>query len=384
MLRKTVLVMFGGVSAEHEVSVITGLQVLENLDYDRFDARVVYVRKDGLFYFYPRLTHRSQWTKVKPVLCSLGRDTRGAYVREDTMLGKKHYIQVAYLAFHGGNGEDGTVQGMLQMLGVPITSPAHEGSVIAMNKILMKQLLMDYEIPCVPGTAVFAREFKQNRLELLEHVKRSMGLPVIIKPAHLGSSIGINVARDEAALVAHLSAACLVDSEVLVERLLEDFVEFNVSVREHNGEIVCSEIERPKKQDEILSFADKYQREGGKKQQSAQGGMASLSRELPAKISEDLAKRIQAIAKRSFAVCRLGGMVRIDMMYVEKTDTLYVNEINTIPGSVAFYLWEASGIQFRDQISQSIEQAFVEQKERDQYRMEYETDIVEKFVSLKS
>lgn len=380
-MKKNIAVMFGGISAEHEVSVITGLQVLEKIDYAKFEVYAVYLNKDGLFYYYPLLTHRSLFQKIKPILCSFGRDKTGAYIREDNWRGKKHLIDGAYLAFHGGNGEDGSVQGMLEVLGIAHTSADHEGSVVAMNKNLMKQVLREKQIPCVKSTGIFAEQFRTDKDNVIKEILEGVGLPVIIKPAHLGSSIGINIAKDEAALIANLPAAVLVDNEILVEKLLEDFTEYNVSVRKFRGKIECSEIERPKKQDEILSFADKYEREGGKKQNATQGGMAGLARELPAKISEELRQKVISLAMRVFEECRLGGTARIDMLYENATGELYVNEINPIPGSVAFYLWEASGIQFQEQITQSIERAFEAKDEREAYRLEYETNIVEKFVN---
>jgi D-alanine-D-alanine ligase len=380
-MKKNIAVMFGGISAEHEVSVITGLQVLEKIDYEKFEVRAVYLNKDGLFYYYPLLTHRSLFQKIKPILCSFGRDKDGAYMQEDTWRGKKHHIDGAYLAFHGGNGEDGSIQGMMEVLGIAHTSSDHEGSVIAMNKNLMKQVLREKGIPCVKSVGVFAEEFKNDKDRVVKKILEGVGIPVIIKPAHLGSSIGINIAKDENSLIANLSAAALVDNEILVEKLLEEFTEYNVSVRKFNGKIECSEIERPKKQDEILSFADKYEREGGKKQTGTQGGMAGLARELPAKISEELGQKVYSLAKRVFEECRLGGTARIDMLFENKSGELFVNEINPIPGSVAFYLWEASGIQFQEQITQSLERAFEAKNEREAYRLEYETNIVEKFVN---
>ena len=207
-----------------------------------------------------------------------------------------------------------------------------------------------------------------------------MGYPMIIKPAHLGSSIGIQIARDRDALFTHLSAALQMDNEILIEKFMEGFVEYNVSVRVVDHHIICSEIERPRATDEILSFADKYQREGSKKQQRNIGGMANLARELPAKISPTLAERIRDTARRVFVACRLGGVVRIDMMYVPASDQLFVNEINPIPGSMSFYLWEASGVPFRTQITESLEQALRDGEERQSFNLEYDTDVVEKFI----
>lgn len=378
--RTPILIMFGGVSAEHEVSIISGLQVVEALDYDRYDPYVIHVRRNGVFYHLPQLTHRSQYLNIKAVPCVLGRDDRGGYIKADGILSKKIYIDVAYLAFHGGNGEDGAIQGMLESLNIPFSSADHEGSTIAMNKVLAKQVLKDKNISVVEGYQVFKSEFSDNSDQLLRSLEEHLGYPMIVKPSHLGSSIGIKVARDRDALFTHLSAALQMDREILVEKFMEGFIEYNVSVRVSDGHVICSEIERPRATDEILSFADKYQREGGKKQQRNIGGMANLARELPAKISPALADRIRETAKRVFVACRLGGVVRIDMMHVPSSDELFVNEVNPIPGSMSFYLWEASGVPFRKQITETLEQALKDGKERQSFNLDYDTDIVEKFV----
>jgi D-alanine-D-alanine ligase len=156
-----------------------------------------------------------------------------------------------------------------------------------------------------------------------------------------------------------------------------------------NGTLECSAIERPLKDtstsDEMLSFADKYQKGGGKKSSKTSGdaaaGMASLSREVPARISVELKNRIEDSAKRAYSACRLAGSPRIDFMYVPATDELYLTEINPIPGSLAFYLWEALGIPFQAQISDALEQAVVEQKSTESKRFDYTTDIVDTFCS---
>ena len=378
--RTPILIMFGGVSAEHEVSIITGLQVVEALDYDLYEPYVIYVRRNGVFCYLPRLTHRSQFLKVKALPCVLGVDDRGAYFKTERILSKKIYVDVAYLAFHGGNGEGGAIQGMLESLRIPFTSADHEGSAIAMNKVLAKQVLKDKNISVVEGYQVFKADFLSNSDQLSSSLEGYLGYPMIIKPAHLGSSIGIQIARDRDALFTHLSAALQMDNEILIEKFMEGFVEYNVSVRVVDHHIICSEIERPRATDEILSFADKYQREGSKKQQRNIGGMANLARELPAKISPTLAERIRDTARRVFVACRLGGVVRIDMMYVPASDQLFVNEINPIPGSMSFYLWEASGVPFRTQITESLEQALRDGEERQSFNLEYDTDVVEKFI----
>ncbi len=376
-MKKIVLIMFGGVSAEHEVSVVTGLQVAEQIDRTLYEPLVIYVDKSGTPFLLGDISSRKQFLKSARKQVTFGKDERGGFVKTEGLAGKKYYPYAAYFAFHGGSGEGGDMQGLCEAFDIPFSSPGQEGSVIAMNKKITKTLVSEAGVPVVPAVSVSARQIKENSKEASSFVIKEINLPVIIKPAHLGSSIGIKIARTETELEKFLIESSRVDSEILIEKLLDDFTEYNCSVRQVKDKLETSEIERPISHDEILSFADKYQR-GGKK--SGQGGMANLARELPAKISMETKNKIQSFAKKAFEACRLKGMVRIDFMET-KTGELYLSEINSIPGSMSFYLWEASGISFKEQISDLIEQSVLDFNTTKNSRLDYESDIIEKFVN---
>ncbi len=367
---KKVIILFGGVSAEHEVSVISGLQVVENIDRKLFTPYAIKLNKDGLFEYFENLNSKHDYLKIKPRIVNFGRDKNGAFFQASGLFKEKIYIDGAYLAFHGGNGESGQLQGFLETLGLPYTSPDVEASAVSMNKVIAKQVLAAYNIPTVPGVSICDDDVKKDVNMVVKKVK----LPVIIKPAHLGSSIGINIAKTVVELKKYLLEAAHYDSEILIEKLITNFNEYNVSVRSIADEIQTSEVEKPVSQDEILSFADKYQR-GGKKS----GGMASLNRELPAKISKDLEKTLKDLAIEVFKAIRAKGMVRIDFMVSGKD--IYVTEVNPIPGSMSYYLWEASGVSFKEQITDLINQALRDNEKRVSRRLDYKTDIVEKFVN---
>lgn len=374
---KKVGILFGGVSAEHEVSVITGLQVLEQIDRKAYEPYALYLTKQGVFK-YQNIKKRKDFNLNGGTTVTFGKDENGAFFSEGKAFGKKVYLDACYLAFHGGNGESGQVQGFLETLGIPYTSPDVEASVITMNKVLTKQVLTDNGINVVSGVSVFSSDIKDDIDKVVAKIKKETSFPVIVKPVHLGSSIGINIAKKEVELKKYLLEASHVDSEILVEKLLTNFVEYNCAVRMKGSDIETSEIERPINKDEILSFADKYQRGGNKKQ----SGMASLNRELPAKISKILKDRIEETAKKAFVACRCKGMVRIDFMAVS-SGKIYLTEINPIPGSMAFYLWEASGITFTQQISDLIEQSVLDWHDKSSLNLNYDSDIVEKFVNSK-
>lgn len=371
-----VLVLFGGQSAEHEVSIITGLQVAEQIDRNQFDVYVVYLDQSGIFRYQPGLVKRKQFSAKSNNIVSFGRDDKGSYFLTSSALrNNKQYVEAAYLAFHGGIGENGGMQGFMEALEIPFTSVSSEGAVLTMNKTLTKMMLKESSLPVAPGVAVLSANIQTNITAVINSTLTQLSLPVIIKPAHSGSSIGINVAKNNAELEKYLHAAALIDSEVVVEQYFNPIVEYNCSVKKVNGQIITSEIEKPKSKDEILSFADKYQR-GGKK--SGGDGMASLQRELPAKISDKLRDQIKETAKMAYLACRCKGLVRIDFMTHQ--DNLYITEINPIPGSVAFYLWEASGISFKEQITEAIEQAVIDYRTAKSLRLMHKSDIVEKFI----
>lgn len=368
---KNIIVLFGGRSAEHEVSVITGLQVLENIDRKKYTPYAIKLDKNNQFQYYDGLVSRKNYLEMHPQIVDFSRDNKGAYFETGKIIKKKIYVDTAYLAFHGGNGESGPIQGFLEILDIPYTSPNVESSSIAMNKQITKQIVKSYDISVVDGISVCDQDVKQNVDQVIKNLR--MKLPLIIKPVHLGSSIAINIAKTKVELKKYLLEAAQVDTEIVVEKLITNFEEYNISVRQINSQIITSEIEKPLSTDDILSFADKYQR-GGKKT----GGMASLQRDLPAKISSTIEKKIKSTAVDVFKAIRAKGLVRIDFMVVG--ETVYVTEVNPIPGSMSFYLWEASGVSFKQQITDLLEQAAKDTEIKKSKQLDYTTDIVEKFV----
>jgi D-alanine-D-alanine ligase len=376
-MKPTILVMFGGESAEHEVSVVTGLQALERVPRDRYEPVALYVDKSGVPFLLSGLTNRKQFLTAKREPITFGKDEKGGVVRTSGLMGKKIYPYSALLCFHGGTGEAGPIEGLLESVGIPHTGPSQESAVVTMNKSITRTVLKEGGVPVAPGLHVFSRDIGSDSEAVSRHVAQTIGLPVIVKPAHLGSSIGLAIAKSEVELEKALIEAAHMDSEIVVEKFFTKIVEYNISVRRLNGNIETSEIERPFSKDEILSFADKYER--GSKKTGNNAGMASLSREIPAQISQELRNQIIDNAKRAYAAARCTGVVRIDFMVAD--NTLYLIEPNPIPGSMAFYLWEASGIPFKTQIADAIEEAVRERKESDSRRLDYETDIIEKFVN---
>lgn len=375
-MQKDILIMFGGPSPEHEVSVVTGLQAMEKVDRTLYTPHTVFVDSTGAPFYCGVLTNRKEFKNCAKKPVRFGKDATGGYAQYG-LLGRKIRPYAAYMAFHGGVGEAGGWQGVFEALGIPHTGSTVEGSAIAMNKQASKVLAKDAGVTVVDGVSVQAGLTKQNVSKVRTSIIEQLGLPVIVKPAHFGSSIGITIAKTEHDVEKALLEAAHLDVETVVEKLLTNFTEYNCAVRETKNGLETSPVEKPVSQDEILSFADKYQRGSAKK--GGEAGMASLDREVPAKIFDSLRDRIQQTAKTVFTATRQTGMVRIDFMYVLDTDTLYLTEVNPVPGSMSFYLWEAAGISFKQQITDLIENAVVRQQDTDSRQYTYKSDIIEKF-----
>lgn len=373
-MKQNIVIIFGGISAEHDVSIITGLQVIENIDKDKYNIYPIYQTRNGAIYILPNLSTRKLFKNSTKYNVTFSSDNKGGYIEYKELFINKIYIDSAYLSFHGGNGENGSWQGLFSTLNIPITSSDIDGSVICMNKILMKVSLQSQCIPTLPYISIFSNEIKSDIDLCINQINSKFTYPIILKPAHLGSSIGISVCNDEIELKVGLLSAIQLDDELLIEPFKENFYELNISVRSNKGQIECSKIEKPMKKDIILSFDDKYK--GGSKKSGS--GMASLKRDLPANISIDLSQKIIDLAKRTYEVCRCEGIVRIDFMIVE--EEIYVTEINSIPGSVSYYLWEANAITFQDQITQSIEDSIYRKYQKNIKIIDHKSNIVDQFI----
>ncbi len=371
---KNILIFIGGKSPEHEVSVVTGLQVLENIDRGLYNPILIYVSKDGLFYEIKNAKDRRDFYKSEKILTYFSKEEFDVFVCNK--YGEKNKIYSAVNCLHGGGGENGFMAGFFESLSIPYSSTDVESSVLCMNKNLSKIFIKNFDknIDVVESVSVLSEDVRKNLPSCLESCK-SLGLPLIIKPVHLGSSIGIKVVESEIDLELNLMASSMIDNEILVEKFLPNIVEYNCSVKKENGEIVVSEIESPISKDQILSFSEKYQK-GGKK--SGGSGMASLPRNLPAKISPELEKEIKEKSASIYRILKCKGVVRIDFIY--SLGVLYFNEINPIPGSMAYYLWEVKGVSFKDQLTSNIEESVLHFNKNSRNDFVYKSDIIQKFI----
>ncbi len=384
-MKKQIGVIFGSRSCEREVAIISAVQLMRHMDREKYDVIPVYIDENGNWYtgekltdinaFKPFRAESSGVIKVFPDLSSGSgalltiRKGNGLFGREKIEMVAR--IDVYVVVMHGLNGEDGTLQGLLELANVPYTSTGVAGSALGMDKIMMKQFFRGADLPVLPGLWFTRSEYEQDCKAVTGRVEAEIGFPVFVKPANLGSSIGVSRADDQDTLKDSLELAFEYDRRVLVEKGLDKPIELNCSVAGYDQHIEASPIEMPINNDEFLDFRDKYLSSGGSK------GMASLHRILPAPIEEELKDRIQEMSREIFRMLDCKGVVRIDYMFDRNEEKLYITEINTIPGSLAFYLWENAGIPYRELIDRMIgyaEKAF-EDKNRANYA--YSSDILQ-------
>ena len=381
-MKLSVAVLFGSRSCEHDVSVITGIQALNALDPMQYDAFPVYIARDGAWYVGERLKDIQFYpafdpAKVKKVLPTADggklmlldpNEKRGLFQRSERVLAT---ADVALTAFHGMNGEDGTLQGMLELMDVPYTSSGVMGSSVGMDKIAMKQLFRGCGFPVLPDTWIDRAAWKKDKAACFEKIEAALPYPVYVKPANLGSSIGIKRANDRAGLEDALDVAASFDRRILIEKGVEKRREVNCSVLGYGGEVRASELEMPLGGEELVDFNDKY----GKRSKGGKG-MQSLARIIPAPIPEETAERIRALSLDIFRALDCKGVVRIDYLLDDADGGVYVGEINTIPGSLAFYLWEPLGLKFTQMLDEMIRHALTAAADRRESVFSYKSDIL--------
>ena len=386
---------FGGPSVEHEVSVITALQAYYAFEDERYEIIPIYITKDSRMFVGESIGDIEAYRNIpalldKSIQITIVREEGRTYLRQiRSRAFKKDYNQVIDVAFpcvHGTNVEDGTLQGYLQTLGLPYVGCDVFSSAIGMDKFAQKAVLREAGISVLPALCPYISEYRQDPEALMNAIEQKIGYPVIVKPNNLGSSVGIRVARDRAALESALEYAFGFAIRVLVEHAITSLKEVNCSVIGDYESAEASECEEPIAQDEILSYQDKYMGNSGKngvkgapvKGGGAKGseGMASLSRKIPAEISAERREEIRSLAVKTFQTLGCNGVARIDFMIDKDTDALYVNEINTIPGSLAFYLWEAVDLPYSKMLVRLIELALKRERERANITFSFDSNLL--------
>lgn len=378
-MKTNLAVFFGCRSVEHEVSIISAVQAMRAVDKEKYNIIPVYVAKSGELYTGDSLFEIEEFRNIdtlikksEPVaLVREGDNVVLKYLTKKIFGGKKDIIiDVAFPIVHGTNCEDGAMAGYFEFLGLPYIGCDILSAAVGMNKAVYKDVLSAAGLPVLDCIRFSAREYSQNRAAVIEKIVSSYGYPVIIKPVNLGSSVGISRADNEAELIDAIDLAISFADTVLAERAITALREINCSVLGDSDNCEASVCEEPFMHDKILSYGDKYE-SGGKSK-----GMASLSRKIPADLSEEKSNEIRELSCKIFKALGCNGVVRIDYLLDTETDKVYANEINTIPGSLSFYLWEATGLKYTDMLDRLVDLAFRRQRGRENLTFTIKTNIL--------
>lgn len=392
MQRERVGVFFGGQSPEHEVSVITGLQAVAALDSDRFDVTPVYVSKAGHWFIGTDLGQIERYSDLPALMKNAvevaiapgpGRTLALVPRKRSWMRGQSELLlDVAFLAFHGGPGENGAVQGLCEAMNVPYTGSGVLASSVGMDKVMSKKACKMAGVPVVDWVEVWEPDWRGKEDVQLEKIEREIGFPAIVKPVRLGSSIGISKVNTSSELDGAIEEAFRYDASVVVEKCVSNLREINCSVLGNREDCRVSVLEEPVSAEGLLTFKDKYMRSaagGGKARRSKTDqaeGMASLDRIIPAPVSDEMAEHIEGLAKSIFGALDCSGLVRIDFLMDDKSKNVWFNEINTIPGSLSFYLWKPAGIPFDQLVQELVTIAIAKFEDRSRRVRSYEVNLL--------
>ena len=391
-MKLNIAVFFGGESVEHEVSVISAHQAMDALSSEKYNVIPVYVAKDRKLYCSDLLR---DLTNYKDIPALLHKCTQVDLVQEDNrvvihpvhtgLFHKKELspVDVAIPVMHGTNGEDGTIQGYFEMLKLPYAGCDLIAAAVGQDKVLQKHTLENSGLPVTPWFWVYGEELESKQDEIMEKV-HAIGYPVIIKPACTGSSVGISIAHSDSEYLACFENARQYDAKIITEKVVKPMRELNCSVLGDTFRAEASVLEEVyhAADNELLDFKDKYEggskgsAKGAKSGSSGSKGMASTTRSVNPDLPEGKTEEIRKLALETFRVLGSSGVCRIDFMMDADTNKVYVNEINTIPGSLAFYLWTASGVSFPKLMDRLVELALDRERRRSRMTFSYDTNLL--------
>ena len=373
-MKTRVGVFFGGQSVEHEISILTAVQVMHAFDTEKYDVVPVYVSKSGLFYSDSRFTNVEVFKDLNKAIEKLSpvqlikKDQRFALVCTTFKVVQKvvDVIDVAFNCFHGTNGEDGSFAGYCQMLGLPYTGSALDGAVIGQDKVLMRNVLSANKIPICPWLWRYHYEYENDKKDILSKVNK-LGYPVIVKPATLGSSIGISVVEDVSQMDEAIALAGQYSDKIVVEKKIVNMREFNCAYLGNVETVTISGIEEVVVDHAMLTYEDKY--EEGMKQNNKQ-------RILPAQLDSELVDQIKYLTVKTCRRLHLSGVIRVDFLLDVDKNQLYVNEVNTIPGSMAYYLFESEGVSFTQLLNMMMDDILYKERVKKQRVLSYPTNLL--------
>lgn len=386
--KKNIGVFFGSQSPEHDVSIITGQLIIAGLKGLGYPVVPVYITKQGKWMIGEHLGEMKIFTNPSLTLPLKGEgkwwldmeESVGKMVfKKKGLAGKTVTIDIAFPALHGSFGEDGTIQGLFEMLGLPYVGCDVTSSVLAMDKALTKQMYEQHHIPTTKFIYFFKEDWVSDKTRIISQIKNELRWPVFVKPVHLGSSIGMAKVKmeDLKGLQHRIEVALYYDHKVLVEEGVENLMDVTCCVI-GNETPQASLLQESVFAAELFDFEEKYLKQGG-----AQTGKAVDNVIIPARLDEDTTKQIQDMAKQIYKILGCSGIARVDFLYDKQTKKFFANEVNPLPGTLYHHLWKASGLELPELLEKLIKFAQEKYEQKRQINLTFQSSILQHLNSKK-
>jgi len=392
---KTIAVIFGGRSAEHDVSIVTAIaSIIKPLELTKkYRVEAVYIAKNGAWFWDDKLKDIKLFTsgeierftaRTQPI--SIQFDGGMTLVKASGLAGRKQHrtIDIVFPSMHGTYGEDGSLMGLLDMAGVAYVGCGMDASVLAMDKVLAKQVAAAHDVPVSKFVSFTNKELEQEPAAALKKVTKALKFPLFVKPAHLGSSIGISRVKNETELRNGLEVAAKYDDAIIVEEAVDNLIEVTLPVL-GNHELTPAYLERPLTQaEDFFDFDTKYMKggKGGKKMGAkAAGGENSAQgySTIPADLPKDLYDKAEAVGLQVYRALNCSGTARVDMLIDSKTKQVYFNEVNPLPGSLYAHNWAKKGISNVELVTRLVELGEARFSERQALNTVFATNFLKQF-----
>lgn len=383
MMKLNLGVLFGGKSTEHEISIISAVQAMKNIDTEKYNVVPMYLSKDNVMYFDESLKNIDTYKNLNSLkknaseVIFVKKDKEYVLIKNAFPYKVLRKVDIVMPILHGYNTEDGALAGYLETIGVPYLGSDIYASVIGQDKIFQKMILKENGVRVCNYRYFYEADYEKNSEEVLNKVME-LSFPLIIKPARQGSSVGISVAHNKEELISAIEEALDYDEKILVEEVVKNLKELNISVVGDNKNYELSEIEEVFGSDEILSYKDKYL--SGSK---GSKGMTSAGRKIPADLDDKLKKKLEDMAYKACKALNTNGVVRIDFLLDKSSSTLYLNEMNIIPGSLSFYLWTPKGVEYKDLLNKIIDSGIKRYQQKEKKYSSFDTNVLEGFSGTK-
>jgi len=375
-------VFFGSRSPEHDVSIITGEFIISGLKKLNYEVTPVYLDKQGRWFLSDKLSKLSFFKdggdvdKLKPYMLDLEKSVGKMVFKQKGIIGKEIIIDLAFPAFHGQNGEDGTIQGLFELCNIPYTGCDVASSAITMDKVLTKEFYLAHDITTTKFVSFSANDFSNDKAKIIQKIEE-LKYPLFVKPARLGSSIGIGKAKNKEELEQAIEVALHYENKILVEEGVEDLMDVTCAVL-GNENSKASVLQESLFNEDLFSYEDKYLDEGG-----AQLGKAEDKLKIPARLDEDTTKKTQELAVKIYKLLGCSGTSRVDFLYNKKERIMYANEINTLPGTLYHHLWKKSGVEFEELLKELIQLGQDKYEAKQKLTSSFESAILKQANSMK-